>query len=243
MRPSRRRLIEHTTQLTAGAVIAGISAVLVRRRLHGGERGPEHRTILVIDMVGSCQWHNPDQLRARAALTSAVRTAFHSAGISWSQLPVEDRGDGMIVLVPAMVSKLALLDPFVPCLAAAIGRHNLAASDGPRIRLRVALHAGEVHRDARGWAGADLNMACRLVNDDAVYQPLRRHPQADLVLIVSDLIRNGVVRHAYRGIDPDTYTGITVAVKECHERAWIHVPGLPPAAGPVTSVFPRRDAG
>src|SRR5262245_8748043 len=99
-------------------------------------------SIMVVDMLGSGSWPNPDQLKARSALAGAVRSAFHAADIAWSHLAVEDRGDGMIVLIPATVSKVDLLDPVFPALVAAIHRHN--AEDEPRIRLRVALHAGEV---------------------------------------------------------------------------------------------------
>jgi hypothetical protein len=181
-------------------------------------------SIMVVDMLGSGRWPNPDQLRARAALADAVRSAFQAAGLAWSQLAVEDRGDGKIVLVPAMVSKVDLLDPVIPALTAAIHRHN---TDGePRIRLRVALHAGELHRDAYGWAGADLNAACRLVNDAAAYRALTRHPGSDLVLVVSDLIYDSVVRHGYRTVDPATYTPVDAAVKEFRARAWVHVAAL-----------------
>jgi class 3 adenylate cyclase len=181
-------------------------------------------SILVVDMLGSGRWHNPDQLRARSALAIAVRSAFHAAGIAWSHLVVEDRGDGMIVLVPATVSKVDLLDPVVPALVAAIHRHN--ADEEPHIRLRVALHAGEVHHDAYGWAGSDLNAACRLVNDTAVYGSLTSHPRSDVVFVVSDVIYDGVVRHGYRSVDPAAYVPVDAAVKEFRARAWVHVPAL-----------------
>lgn len=185
---------------------------------------PRHMSIMVVDMLGSGRWPNPDQLSARSALADAVRSAFHAADIAWSRLAVEDRGDGKIVLVPADVSKVDLLDPVIPALAAAIHRHNTDSE--PRIRLRVALHAGEVHRDPYGWAGSDLTTACRLVNDTAVYGALTRHPWSDLVLVVSDVIYDSVVRHGYRTVDPDSYTPVDAAVKEFRARAWLHVPAL-----------------
>jgi class 3 adenylate cyclase len=186
--------------------------------------GPQHWSIVVIDIAGFGRWPNGGQLLARTVLRTAVRTALHAARVPRAKLAIEDRGDGMIVLVPASVSKADLLDPMIPRLATVLGRHNELADPGDRIRVRVAVHAGEVHRDTVGWVGTDLNTACRLVNGDAVYARLRRFPAADLVLVVSEAIHQGVVRHGYRRIDPETYSPVRITHKETNVPAWIHIP-------------------
>lgn len=196
--------------------------IVSKLRRHGYRRGPEHRSMVVIDIAGSAQWHNEAQLSARAALKTAIRAAVRQTGIAWTSLAVEDRGDGMILLVAASVSKVDVIDPLIPHLAVAIREHNAATDPAFRIRLRVAVHAGEVHRDANGWVGSDLNTACRLVNSAPLYQELRRSPQTDLVLIVSDLIYQGVVRHHYRDIDPASYLPVHVLAKETNTHAWLH---------------------
>jgi class 3 adenylate cyclase len=194
------------------------------RRPHE-DRGPLYRAIMVLDVTGFGRLGNRAQLQVRTALNSAVRAAFRGGGVRWSGLAVEDRGDGAIILVPPTVSKVDLLDPVVPNLAALIRRHNETAGPGLRIRLRVSLHAGEVHRDATGWAGADLNAACRLVSSAAVCRHLLQRPAADLLVVVSDAVYEGVVRHGYRRISPDTYAPVHVAIKELNTRAWVHCPG------------------
>jgi hypothetical protein len=217
-------------------LVPAASAVGVLRRLGGRYRGgnqpfsdlgPEHRSIVVIDIAGFGRWRNRAQLNARAVLNAMVRAAFRAAGIPWRKLAVEDRGDGMIVLVPAAVSKVDLLDPVLPHLTEALREHNTATEPELRIRLRVSVHAGEIHRDACGWVGTDLNLACRLVNSGPVYQQLRRSAHADLVLVVSDMIHHGVVQHGYRRINPASYKPINVVVKEIHAQAWVHVPDEP----------------
>src|SRR5438093_12175290 len=72
-------------------------------------RLPEYRSIMVVDMAGSARWHNLQQLRARRVLREAIREAIRQAGIAWTDLAVEDRGDGMILLIPPKVSKVDLL--------------------------------------------------------------------------------------------------------------------------------------
>jgi class 3 adenylate cyclase len=178
-------------------------------------RGPEHRSALVVDIAGFGRWHDPQQILARDVLTTAVRTGFRTAGVRWSDLAVQDRGDGMLVLVPAYVSKVDILDPVIPRLAAMIRQHN--ARNTPHIRIRVSLHAGEVHRDAHGWVGSDVNTACRLADADPVREKLIAHG----VLVVSDLIYQGVVRHGYRRVDPDSFTPVEVDEKEVRTRAWV----------------------
>lgn len=175
--------------------------------------------MVVIDITGSGRLDNSAQVRARTALENLARTAFRAAGIPWRRLVVEDRGDGMIVLVPAFVSKVDLLDPLIPALVA-----GLRSYDGPRIRLRMAVHAGEVHRHPWGWTGADLNLACRLAVAAPLYRQLERSPDADLVVIVSDAIHRAVVRHGYRGVRPADYVPVRAVVKEIDEQAWLHVP-------------------
>ena len=187
---------------------------------------PEYWSIVVIDMADSGRWDDRIQLRARAALEEMVQTAFHAADIAWHTLVVEDRGDGMIIFVPAAVSKIDIFDPVVPSLSAALREHNSMTAQATRIRLRVAVHAGEVLRGPFGWVGTDLNLTCRLVNSQPLYRELVRRPYSDLVLVVSEVIHQTVVRHGHRGIDPFGYTPVHVAVKEVKARAWIHTPGM-----------------
>lgn len=188
----------------------------------------EHRSIIVVDIAGSGRWHNQALLRARDVLTAAVHSGLDAAGIT--RTFIEHCGDGMILLIPASVSKIDLLDPLIPAVAAHIRAYNKTVPQGLRIRLRMAVHAGEVHRDPHGWVGTDLVTTCRLVNGEALYQELRHPAEPDMVVVVSDLIYHAVVRHHYRGIRPDEYTPTHIQVKETDTLAWLHTPHRKPAA-------------
>lgn len=183
---------------------------------------PQYRPIVVIDLVGSSRWNDRTQLRARAELQEMVEAAFRVANVDRRGLVMEDRGDGMIMLISATVSKVRLLDPMVPCLTISLEEHNRTAY--PRLRVRMAMHAGEVIRGKYGWIGSDLNLACRLANSPSLYRELRACPRTHLVLIVSDVIHQAVVRHGHRNINPASYTPVHVAVKEVNTRAWLHNP-------------------
>jgi hypothetical protein len=185
-------------------------------------RGLEHRSIIVVDIAGSGRWHNQALLRARDVLTTAVHNGLDAAGIT--RAATEHTGDGMILLIPARVSKIDLLDPVIPTIAEHIRGYNAAVAPPLRIQLRVAVHAGEVHRDPHGWVGADLITTCRLVNGQPLYQELRHSAKPDVVVVVSDLIYQAVVRHHYRGIDPADYIPTHIQVKETDTLAWLHTP-------------------
>jgi class 3 adenylate cyclase len=198
----------------------------VRRRafpftIRREDRAPRHMSIMVVDVTSFGRLDNRAQTRVRAALNAMVRAAFRRAGIRWS-IAVENRGDGMIVLVPATKSTVSLLDPVVPALAAHLRRHNETAT--PRIRLRISVHVGVVDRDATGWVGSDLITACRLVDSPTVRRYLHQRPSQDVVVAVTDLVYHGIVQHRYRRLDPTTYTPIHVSVKELSTKAWVHTP-------------------
>ncbi|MBW4719304.1 hypothetical protein [Saccharothrix obliqua] len=180
---------------------------------------PMHRSVVVFDIAGYGRRDNRAQVRAREVLHTAVRGAFRVAGVPWRRLVVEDRGDGLIALAPPSVSKVDLLDPLVPALAA-----GLADAAEP-VRLRMAVHAGDLVRDAYGWVGADLNTACRLVDSDVLREALRDAPGAVLAVLVSDVVHRAVVRHGYRGLRAADYRPVRVVCKEVDERAWLQLQG------------------
>ncbi|MCP2260898.1 hypothetical protein LX15_004618 [Streptoalloteichus tenebrarius] len=202
---------------------------------------PEHRSIVVVDIAEFGRRDNRFQLWLREALSTVVRYAADSAGMPWDELAVEDRGDSKILVVPATVSKVDIVDGFVRHLVDALRHHNDRSSDPARMRMRMAAHAGEVHRDAEGWAGADLNLACRLVDSAAAHRALHRAPDADLVVLVSSPMYDAVVRHGYGGIEPSRYHPVEVGEKEVRTTAWVHVPGLGRLPAPPTRDTPVPD--
>ena len=82
---------------------------------------------------------------------------------------------------------------------------------GPeRIRLRMALHAGEVRYDDHGVTAAAVNLAFRLVNASALKEALAGSPGV-LAMIVSSWFFDEVVRHSGAAAG---YLPVQVAVKE-----------------------------
>ena len=103
--------------------------------------------------------------------------AFAESGIGWDSCVSEDRGDGALILIPPEVPKTLLVTGLPGMLAAAVSGHNTGSSVPERMRLRVALHAGEVYRDAHGVAGAAVNHAFRLAEAPAAAVSAGRVPR------------------------------------------------------------------
>ncbi len=96
------------------------------------------------------------EIRAlRRGLYQALQLAFSRARIRWDDCYREDRGDGVLILVPPQVPKTVLAAGVPGELAAAVRAHNQVHGRNAQMRLRVALHGGEVLHDAYGVTGRD----------------------------------------------------------------------------------------
>jgi hypothetical protein len=169
------------------------------------------------------------QLCMRADLRQIVADTLTWQSLDLAALPHTDLGDGIRLMI-AGVSPAVLLDPYVPNLATALRRHRQTASDAARLRLRVAITTGLLHRDADGWAGAPLVECARMLDATPVRQALAADERADLVVVVSNAVYDSIIRHGY-GLDPDTFHPADIVEKETRTTVWIHVPGyrVPPS--------------
>ena len=191
-----------------------------------------HRTIVVVDVegFGDQRRTNRDQVAIRDGLYGAMRDAFGRAGIAWDDCGHEDRGDGVFVLVPAEVPKGLLAESLPSALVTALRAHNGAHPGAERIRLRMALHAGEVHYDEHGVTAAAVNLAFRLLDAAALKAALAGSPGV-LAVIASSWFFEEVVRHS--AADASAYRPVEVAVKETTTIGWICLPDHLDPAGRV----------
>jgi NB-ARC domain-containing protein len=196
---------------------------------------PVHRAILVVDVerFGDRSRTNLNRLAIRKGLYKALIQAFRKSGIAWANCVSEDRGDGALILIPPDVPKTRLVTSLPVGLVAAVTRHNTGCSVPERMRLRAALHAGEVYHDAHGVVGASVNHAFRLAEAPELRSALGASPGV-LALIVSDWLYDEVVRHDPAAL-PGLYRRVQVAVKETAAVAWIRVPEPGSAQAPASA--------
>ncbi|OXM54957.1 tetratricopeptide repeat protein [Amycolatopsis alba] len=172
----------------------------------------------------------------RDGLYRALPQALGNVGVTWTECDHEDRGDGVLVAIPPTVAKSVLVEVFPDELAAALLEHNRAHVAEEQIKLRVALHAGEVHYDDHGVTGESVNLAFRLLDAPALKDVLARSVGV-LAFITSSWFFDEVVQHS-RADNRDMYYRATVEIKETKTVGWICLPDVPRSPLSVPSEVP-----
>jgi hypothetical protein len=181
---------------------------------------------------------DPDiQLYLRGALYRIVQDSCAAAGISWIACHHEDRGDGILVVAPG-TGETVLLDSLIAHLRTGIRTHNKAARPAANIRLRMAVNAGYVIRDAHGVSGKAVIQLFRMINAPTL-KTMFADRGGDFVLIVSSTLYQEVICNSPGAMDPEGFLAIDVDVKETHDRGWIWLPPHP--AQVVSAEAPAHD--
>jgi hypothetical protein len=202
---------------------------------------PFHHTVVATDVVGSSDRDDQLQLKMRADLREILAETLAQQGLDMTALGVTDLGDGIRLQVPAVVSPSAILTPFIPNLATVLRLHRKASNEKSRVRLRVAIHMGLLHRErAGGWAGTVLTECARLLDAPSA-RDLIAASGADLVVVVSQPIYEAVVRPGF-GLDPGSFDRIRVRSKETDTHAWAWLPGSDRAV-PIVTPKHQESAG
>lgn len=183
----------------------------------------EHKTICTVDIEGFGQMSRtrPNFVALREGMYTAVEQAFLESGIPWADCYQEGAGDSILALAPATVGKRAFAEKLPPALVAALRAHNEAHHPEERIRLRMALHAGEITRDGRGVTGQAIIHASRLLDAAPLKEALSESTSV-LAIIASAWFYDEVIRQRPE-YAPDQYEQVHVEVKETSGSAWVRL--------------------
>ena len=192
---------------------------------------PRHRAIVALDIERSTS--RPDLVKAelRNKIYEMFDAALCSAGIHKRYRDrFIDRGDGVLALIRPVdrAPKVLLLNRAIPAFNRLLTDHNASLPRPCRtqrqLRVRVVVHAGEVHYDANGCFGEALDVAFRLLDAARVKRTLRE-AAGPLILVVSGAIYSSVVRHGYDGIDQhDFHPLVRIQIAGHRHLGWIHIP-------------------
>ena len=188
-----------------------------------------HRAIVVVDISESTDpiRRNCDRVIIRQAMYKALSEAFRRR--DWLRCYYEDRGDGVLLLVHPRVPKSWLVTVLPEKLEAALASHNaVVAQQEPiraaatQVRLRVAVHAGQVTFDRHGVVGAAIDYTFRLAEAPPLKEAFANSPDV-CGMIVSDWFYDDVVYH-HADARPDGYEHVVGQVKQTPLSAWMRVP-------------------
>lgn len=182
----------------------------------------QHFSILIADLEGSGTLRDSEKPLVRRDLYGLLRTCLHLNDVDWDTCRTEDRGDGVYILVPGYVPKRRLGPGLISELDRLLGERRVGET---RLRVRLALHCGEVTFDEHGSSGADVDAAFAMVDHQRVRDVLAAAPSARMVVVTSDPI----FRAAFCSQPEDDPTWMRrqeLRTKRDTLRTWIGVPGL-----------------
>jgi CRP-like cAMP-binding protein len=178
----------------------------------------ENCTVLLSDVVGFGARTRTDEDRRliREALFSITHAVLQGIPDVWSW---DDRGDGLLTVVPPSVPTNQVIEHLHRELPAALDEHNRAYHGSARIQLRVAVNVGPVASDSMGVSGEAIIVTARLV-EAPQFKMTMDASGASLGVIVSTFIYETVIKH---GRDLTGYSQVQVDVKETSVAAWLKV--------------------
>ncbi|WP_410617384.1 ATP-binding protein [Amycolatopsis sp. lyj-109] len=194
-----------------------------------------------VEGFGDPRRTDPHLQAVRDGLDAVMRAAFAAAGVLWEDCYREMRGDAIVALVSAETDKARFVEAVLPMLVTRLRVHNDTHPDAQRLRLRVALHAGEVGYDTHGISSAALIRTFRLCDAPPLKAALAGSPGV-LAVIASDELFDDVIRHTPAAA-PATWRPVAVTVKEADTTGWITLPDHPYPPNRTLPGRSRRGAG
>lgn len=201
----------------------------------------EHKTICAVDIegFGGMSRTRANYVALREGMYASVEQAFLQSGIPWADCYQEGAGDSILALAPAVVGKGAFAEKLPAALVSALQVHNATHPPEERIRLRMALHAGEITRDGRGVTGQAIIHAFRLL-DAAPLKGALRASTGVLAVIASAWFYDEVIRQ-HPEYSPEKYERVDVDVKETNGFGWVRLPdGVRRQSGKPRDIEKRR---
>jgi hypothetical protein len=188
---------------------------------------PATRRICVIfDVEKYSARTSADHLAMQPQLQRVTERAAEHAGLRWRQIDVEKKGDGLLLQLPPGIDEPGVLPRLVNGFCSALRESNLRALSSRRLRVRMALTQGIQHPGPIGAIGESLIVASRLVDSPAARSLLDAHPEASLIVIVSDDLYRDVIAQNYPGLDPGEFSQVRAVIEEksFEADAWVYVP-------------------
>lgn len=178
----------------------------------------ENCTIFLTDVVdfGAHTRSDNDRLLIRETLFEMTQNALQGFPDSQS----EDRGDGLLAVVPPSTSTARVLDRLLKELPAALERHNSTQRESAKFKLRLAVNVGPVVSHMGGVSGEAIIVAARLV-DAPSFKQILAETNASMGVIASPFVYETVIRHGPDPHEVASYSQVPVEVKESDTTAWM----------------------
>ncbi|WP_436760168.1 hypothetical protein [Streptosporangium sp. V21-05] len=193
------------------------------RRPEARERGDLGRELVrmgfAVDIVGYSGRSSPQKKELQERLVTIFTQMMDELGLDPTATDRQDTGDGMNVFLPQAVELHTMLPHLLHAWRDRLAQDNRRCLDHMRLRMAVVL--GPVGMAALGYSGSTIVEVSRMLDSDPLRQAVRDHPQADLAVLVSDLLHRYTVREGHPALDPFDFTPCHVSNKGFTTNAWL----------------------
>jgi class 3 adenylate cyclase len=189
------------------------------------------RLIVVADVRASTDLDDRQKPPMRQALYKVVGRASAAVDVHIADQHVEDRGDGLFMLLHPGTAPSRMAGRWVERVYQELRMANTGLER--KLQLRVAMHFGPVATDDHGVSGRALDLAFRLCDSDVAKRTLAAAGGYDLVFVASDYLYTSTILPGGDSIEPEIFRSVRVRGRGVDEPAWVCVPHLPvPPADP-----------
>jgi CRP-like cAMP-binding protein len=242
-RISRRRTGEKSASREAGPFgssrpggqrIPDLAAEHARQNLAPLEG--QNCTVFLTDVVefGASARNDHDRLLIRKALYG-MRVL---ANQSFPNPHLEDRGDGLLAVIPPEISTARVLEWLLTVLPTELGRTDISHRPSAQFKLRLAINVGPVVSDEGGVSGEAIIIAARLV-EAPKFKDAIAGSSASLGVIASPFVYETVIRHSPDQSYVESYTQVPVEVKESSTVGWMKLIQSAPSLSRATQAIPQ----
>ncbi|MGI5232924.1 hypothetical protein [Actinoallomurus sp. CA-142502] len=189
---------------------------------------PEYRALMTVDIEDYGSRSDAEQRVLQSAMMMSLDRAADAAKLHRERWERQLGGDGLMAILPPGSDVLRLLDVLVRRLDAELGSYNRLREEPAwtRIRLRLAVHAGPIHRDGEsGWPGQHVVLPARLRDSKPVRASLCARPEADLAVVISEDVYRDYVTQGPGDPRPTEFRHIRVQEKKQSYTAHLYLPG------------------
>ncbi|MBO3749299.1 hypothetical protein J5X84_24740 [Streptosporangiaceae bacterium NEAU-GS5] len=189
------------------------------------ERSHRSRTLVrlgfSVDIVQYSRRSAPQQDHVQARLAELVQRVLDDMDISLTATDRQDTGDGLHMFLPQDLELHVALPRLLHSWRDRLTGDNGLHSD--RMVLRMAVTLGPVGVAALGYGGRTIVELGRMVDSGVLRQAVNLHPEAHLVVLISDQLHKYVVAEGHPGLDPADFQQVRAETKDFAADAWLWV--------------------
>jgi hypothetical protein len=186
------------------------------------------RVIIALDIERSTCRPDPVKAELRTMLYELFDAALRTSGVSARRRDqFADRGDGLLALIDPADQERVLSD-VIPVFSQLLASYN-AGLPHPwdwdrRLRVRVVVHAGNIHDDDNGCFGEALDTAFRLLDTPLVKMELKTAQGPLVVVISADVWESSAPDRIAGTIRAASRQPVTTQVAGHEHQGWILLP-------------------